>query len=207
MRVRATATFANPRAHSGTVVWSAVFSGGTNPPPKCATSVNVCGSPPWSTTFTVVPCLIVRASGSKSQPGSGVPAWALENRSVNTVNAPSVTFLQKSAPSAALNVVGSHSSNATTCTVAGVGASSSCAAPANTRPAATNPTFIKVNLDIIPPLFFHHFGGTWRQSGADTVHSARRERNRQWRAPEIWLKSSCSLNSQRNKALAATAEV
>src|SRR5580700_672446 len=159
MRVRATAMFLKPPAHSGTVVWSGVFSGGMKPPPKCATSVNVCGSPPWSTTFTVVPSLIVSASGSKSQPGSGLLAWALENRSFSTVNAPSVTFLQKSGPSAALNVVGSHSSNATTCTEAGGGASSSCAAPANTRPAATRPTLIKVNLDINPPLCFSNSTG------------------------------------------------
>jgi tetratricopeptide (TPR) repeat protein len=39
-------------------------------------------------------------SGSKSQFGSGVPAAASANKLSNVVNAPRVTFLQKSAPSA-----------------------------------------------------------------------------------------------------------
>src|SRR5437899_10934902 len=58
---------------------------------------------------------MLRVSGSKSQPGSGVPAAAVANKSDNVVNAPSVTLGQKSGPSAALKVVGSHSSKATTC--------------------------------------------------------------------------------------------
>src|ERR1700738_2798496 len=55
------------------------------------------------------------ASGSKSQPGSGVPLATFANKSANFVAAPSATFLQKSGPSAALKVAGSHSSKATTC--------------------------------------------------------------------------------------------
>jgi hypothetical protein len=57
----------------------------------------------WSNTVSVPPCLMSTVSGSKSQPGSGVPAFAFENRSVSFVVAPSATFLQKSRPSAALN--------------------------------------------------------------------------------------------------------
>jgi hypothetical protein len=53
-------------------------------------------------------------SGSKSHLGSGVPACASANKLDNVVNAPREMFLQKSAPSAALKVVGSHSSRATT---------------------------------------------------------------------------------------------
>jgi hypothetical protein len=54
-------------------------------------------------------------SGSKSQPGSGVPAAAFVIRLGKVVEAPSVTFLQNPGPAAvgALNVFGSHSSNAT----------------------------------------------------------------------------------------------
>src|SRR5258707_13434599 len=59
------------------------------------------------------------ASGSKSQPGSGVPAAAFANKSANFVAAPSATFLQKSGPSAALKVAGSHSAKATTCATLG----------------------------------------------------------------------------------------
>ena len=54
-------------------------------------------------------------SGSKSQSRSGFPAAALANRSSNVVKEPSDTFLQKSGPRIALNVVGSHSSSAMTC--------------------------------------------------------------------------------------------
>src|ERR1700676_1334815 len=63
----------------------------------------------------MAPSLILTVSGSKSQPASGVPEATLANKSDNVVNAPSVTFLQKSGPSAALKVTGSHSSKATTC--------------------------------------------------------------------------------------------
>src|SRR5260221_2894781 len=56
------------------------------------------------------------ASGSKSQPGSGVPLATLANKSANFVAAPSAAFWQKSGPRAALKVAGSHSSKATTCT-------------------------------------------------------------------------------------------
>ena len=52
------------------------LSGGKNPLPNAFTSVKVWGSPPWLTTETMVPWLIVNLSGSKSQPGSGVPASA-----------------------------------------------------------------------------------------------------------------------------------
>src|SRR5579863_9577298 len=105
-----------PPVHSGTVVSPGPLRGGKNPPPNCFTSVKVWGSPPWSTTETVPPFLIVNLSGSKSQPGSGVPAAANANRLANVVLAPRVTFLQKSAPAAegSLNVTGSHSSKATT---------------------------------------------------------------------------------------------
>jgi len=48
----------------------------------------------------MVPRLIVDLSGSKSQPGSGVPVSANANGSDRMVNAPSVTFLQKSGPTA-----------------------------------------------------------------------------------------------------------
>src|SRR5580704_5163570 len=83
-----------------------------------------------------VPCLILRVSGSKSQPGSGVPPPASANSSWRVVKAPMVMFLQKSGPrpgfslalGSALKVVGSHSSRATICT--GVGGLF-CAAPLN----------------------------------------------------------------------------
>src|SRR5246127_6013273 len=93
------------------------------PPPKLATSVKVCGSPPSSTTLTIVPSLIFSVSGSKSQLGSGVPAAASAKRLASVVDAPREMFLQKSAPSAALKVAGSHSSRATTCASRGA---SSC---------------------------------------------------------------------------------
>jgi hypothetical protein len=57
--------------------------------------------------------LILTVSGSKSQLGSGWPLRAESNSLSSGVNAPSVTFLQKSAPSAALKLDGSHSSSAT----------------------------------------------------------------------------------------------
>src|SRR5208337_1462254 len=44
----------------------------------------------------------------------GVRLTAPASRSASVVNAPSVTFLQKPGPANALNVVGSHSSSATT---------------------------------------------------------------------------------------------
>src|ERR1700693_2834403 len=62
---------------------------------------------------------MLSVSGSKSHFASGVPAAASANKSSNVVNAPSATFLQKSAPSAALKVAGSHSSKATTCAILG----------------------------------------------------------------------------------------
>src|SRR6266404_6755094 len=88
-------------------------------------------------------------SGSKSQPGSGVPAAAFLNKSDNFVNAPSVTFLQKSGPSAALKVTGSHSSKATTCATLGgcsfsFSCASACVAPANIKQPASKPNFTTV---------------------------------------------------------------
>src|ERR1700704_4093282 len=77
----------------------------------------------------MVPFFMWTVSGSKSQLGSGFPAFAFANRSVNFVDAPSATFLQKSGPSAALKVPGSHSSKATTCATLG-GFSWSCSAGA-----------------------------------------------------------------------------
>src|SRR5215475_5542957 len=65
---------------------------------------------------------MVMSSGSKSQFGSGVPAAALAKRSSSVVVAPSAMLWQKPvppSPRAALNVVGSHSSNATTCAMPG----------------------------------------------------------------------------------------
>src|SRR5207244_13152253 len=91
---------------------------------------------------------MLTVSGSKSQPGSGVPAFAFANRSVNFVAAPSATFLQKSGPIAALKVPGSHSSKATTCAI--LGGSSPCVPPANikppanTKPPASKPNFATV---------------------------------------------------------------
>src|SRR5437667_7481490 len=96
----------------------------------------------------MVPCLMLSVSGSKSQPGSGVPAAAFANKSDNFVSAPSATFRQKSGPSAALKVTGSHSSKATTC--ARLGGSSSCVPPANNKPPAnikppaSKPNFVTV---------------------------------------------------------------
>ncbi len=93
----------------------------------------------WSTTLRVVPSLIWSVSGSKSQPGSGCPAAALANKSANVVNAPSVTFLQKSGPMATLKVAGSHSSKATIyasrgdCACAGFSCARACVAPANIK--------------------------------------------------------------------------
>src|SRR5882762_3294622 len=68
-------------------------------------------------------------SGSKSQLGSGVPAAASANKLSNVVNAPSATFLQKSGPSWALKVAGSHSSNATICARRGEFPSASAVLP------------------------------------------------------------------------------
>src|SRR4029078_12021695 len=65
-----------------------------------------------------VPSLTRSSSGSKSQPGSGFPAAALENKSCRVVlkpSAPSATLRQKSGPNAALKVIGSHPSRATIC--------------------------------------------------------------------------------------------
>src|SRR5437016_6213316 len=70
---------------------------------------------------------MLTVSGSKSQPGSGVPAAAFANKSDNFVSAPSATFRQKSGPSAALKVTGSHSSKATTCAELGGSPCSSAA--------------------------------------------------------------------------------
>src|SRR5207248_6212191 len=91
--------------------------------------------------------LTLSASGSKSQPGSGVPAAAFANKSANLVDAPRVTFLQKSAPSAALKVAGSHSSNMTT--GAKFGCLLSYAAPAKIRLPASTPNLAKAILVII----------------------------------------------------------
>src|SRR5262245_8108296 len=124
IRVLATATLEKPPVHSGTVA-SPWLRSSTNPPPKWATSVKVWGSPPWFATERMVSFRTVASSGSKSQPGSGVPAAALLNRSCSVVakpRAPSATLWQKPvppSPSAALKVVGSHSSSATTCTKLG----------------------------------------------------------------------------------------
>src|ERR1700736_6501743 len=111
--------FLKPPEHSGmTLVALMGLSPGMNPLPNAFTSVKVCGSPPWSTTETMAPFLITNFSGSKSQPGSGVPASADVNKADSVVLYPSATFRQKSAPApaggVALNVTGSHSSNATT---------------------------------------------------------------------------------------------
>src|SRR5713226_7581578 len=94
---------------------------------------------------------MLTVSGSKSQPGSGVPAAASANKSDNVVNAPSVTFRQKSAPSAALKVAGSHSSKATTCAALGDFSCSSSIgmAPANIEQAPSKPNFAKVIFIIV----------------------------------------------------------
>src|ERR1700719_654203 len=142
MRVRATSTREKPIAHSGPAVSFGPFSCGIKPPPNCATSVKVCGSPPWSTAIIGVPSSTVSESGSKSHLSlSGVPACASENNVAIGMDAPSATFLQKPAPTATLNVAGSHSSNATTC--AGVLWPSCCSiTPANRRQQAAKPIFI-----------------------------------------------------------------
>src|SRR4051794_8035934 len=102
----------------------------------------------------VVPFLMLTMSGSKSQFGSGVPAAALANKSCNLVNAPSVTFLQKPGPSAALKVVGSHSSNAMTCVgLNGLFCDLSCATarvePANTKQPASRPKLTTLILIVV----------------------------------------------------------
>src|ERR1700739_3205029 len=99
----------------------------------------------------MVPFLIVRVSGSKSQFGSGVPAAAFANNVENVVDAPSATFLQKSAPTAvgALKVAGSHSSKETTCAVPG--ASSPPVQPANRKQQITKPNLNRVFvMDLLP---------------------------------------------------------
>src|SRR5258705_13285758 len=87
-------------------------------------------------------------SGSKSQPGSGVPAAALANKSFKVVanpSAASATFLQKSGPRAALKVTGSHSSRATTWARAGgFDCAGAKVAPANTKQLASNAYFTTV---------------------------------------------------------------
>src|SRR5512146_2286135 len=148
IRVLATATFLKPPEHSGTVSCPPL-SGGMKPPPNCLTSVNVCGSPPWSVTATVVPCLTVTSSGSKSQPGSGWP-WATElNSSESEVVNPSAarpTFLQKSGPKppsliSMLKLWGSHSSSATICATVvcscdTASCATNCGTPANAKQPA-----------------------------------------------------------------------
>src|SRR5882724_1906563 len=88
---------------------------------------------------------MVTVSGSKSQLVSGCPSIASLNRSLNVVangaaNA-SATFLQKSGPSTALKVVGSHSSKATICTgvraIFGSFGASSCSCAGATAVATT----------------------------------------------------------------------
>src|SRR6266404_2086136 len=99
----------------------------------------------------MVPFLIERVSGSKSQFGSGVPAAAFANNAENVVDAPSATFLQKSGPTAvgALKVAGSHSSKETTCAVPG--ASSSPIQPPNRKQQMTKPSFNRVFvMDLLP---------------------------------------------------------
>src|SRR6266700_6619464 len=105
----------------------------------------------------MVPSLILRTSGSKSQPGSGVPAAAFANRSDKVVlnpSAPSATFLQKSGPSAALKVNGSHSSNATTWERLGAfscvfACATACVAPINIKQPASRPNLIAVLLILV----------------------------------------------------------
>src|ERR1700739_1015865 len=99
----------------------------------------------------IVPFLIVRVSGSKSQFGSGVPAAAFANNAENVVEAPTATFLQKPGPAAvgALKVAGSHSSKETTCAVPGV--SSSPIQPANRKQQTAKPSFDSVFvMDLFP---------------------------------------------------------
>src|SRR5262252_7292242 len=64
---------------------------------------------------------MLRVSGSKSQLGSGCPSPASVNSLEKDVTAPIATFLQKSGPSMALKLLGSHSSRATICAIAGCG--------------------------------------------------------------------------------------
>jgi len=86
---------------------------------------------------------------------TGVPAAAFANKSDKVVlnpSAPSATYLQKSGPSAALNVIGSHSSNATTCARLGL---CSCAVahlpPTNIKHATIKASLATVVLILIPP--------------------------------------------------------
>src|SRR5438552_6725585 len=88
---------------------------------------------------------MLTVSGSKSQTGSGVPAADFTNKSDNVVTAPIATFRQKSGPSAALKVTGSHSSKATICArLGGFPCASACVAPANIKQPASNPNFATV---------------------------------------------------------------
>src|SRR5450759_2157891 len=93
----------------------------------------------------VVPFLMWSVSGSKSHFGSGVPACASANKSDNVVNAPSATLLQKSGPSAAVKLLGSHSSKATTCTrLGGFACASASVAPANIKQPTSKLNFAMV---------------------------------------------------------------
>src|SRR5260370_9021132 len=108
---------------------------------------------------------MLTVSGSKSQPGSGVPAAGFANKSDNFVNAPSVTFRQKSGPSTALKVTGSHSSKATTCATLGGFSSSGAAGTKLSVRAATKKLARRVFILVLLPYL--------RGNDADSIHAAR----------------------------------
>src|SRR5690242_2576522 len=99
---------------------------------------------------------MVSWSGSKSQPGSGFPFWTPMSRSSSLVDwwkVGSVTLWQYPpplSPSAALNVSGSQSSNATTCATLGSQGGSATARVTHataTQPASRVTTVILCILD------------------------------------------------------------
>src|ERR1041384_2403645 len=96
---------------------------------------------------------MLMSSGSKSQFGSGVPAAALAKRSSSVVVAPSATLWQKPvppSPRAALNVVGSHSSNATTWAMPGESLDEDESHPSPDATIATTPTQMLLrNMDLL----------------------------------------------------------
>src|SRR5215470_7857677 len=94
-------------AHSGagTGLPDNALRGATKPPPKFSTFVNVCVSPPRFSNARTVPSSTVPAAGSKCH----APAFLAEVTSlINCENVIVPSPTQVPAPTAALNVVGSH---------------------------------------------------------------------------------------------------
>src|SRR5262249_44680987 len=84
------------------------------PPPKCATSVKVCFSPPRFVAVTVPPAVMAMDVGSKRHSGTLLCAVSTSSNSVSVMVATVGNCVHVPSPSAPLKVVGSHASKMST---------------------------------------------------------------------------------------------